>query len=302
MTCVTTDAPAHRAADADRVSCFFAMLRLAASVLLLAITMGGCIFFANGTEALDAGPEMDAGAGVDHGVADAGWGDGNWTQCTSPVVEGLAVCGGPFHCSATSAACSGCGDCLFNDPGCTAQDPLNTCINDGLVAAADGTPARSCPACPDGNICVAMFTGFESFTCAPYDLGVLFAKNGASDRVRYADMGLWTGALLPPPPVTCPSVPDLQFCGGKCGTCPSGQVCAGRSPLHPNSFCVPQGSGPCPIGGNVCPWSPDAGVGCLKFTVQPDAQAVANQWGLCVPTSLCEAAAAGLPGGATCSL
>jgi hypothetical protein len=284
-------------------------MRVAFAFIIIAIVAIACTLAACGSSGRPGtGPTQDGGASQD-AYADV-WGDGGWTQCTSP--DHLAVCGGPDHCSATSAACTLCGRCLLNEPGCTSQDPLNACGNDGLLAALGGTSPQGCPACPDGMICVVwdqQDIKYNGFTCSPFDLGVLFAKNGAADRVRYADMGLWDGGALPSPPATCPTVPGLEMCGGACGDCPDGggEFCTGRSPLHPYGFCVPKDPGvgctaskdECGIGGVV---GPEAGVGCFSYTVQPDAQAVANQMGICLPTALCQAAAAGLPGGGTCSL
>lgn len=245
-------------------------------------------FVACGGRAGGATAEGDAGdAALNDGSEPAP--DAGWTQCTSP--SGFAVCGGPNQCPSASAQCPQCiGDT-------SSPNGVSACATDPLVqyqAQLCGSP------CTDGSICVALEDD-TTFFCAPYDIGVLFAKNGAADRVRYADMGAWTGDPLPLPS-TCPSIPGVQVCGGNCGPCPEGQVCTGRSPLHAYSFCAPQ-EYHCVAGSHDC--GADAGLsghGCLTFTVQADAQAVANKWGLCLPATLCQAVAAGLPGGATCSL
>lgn len=228
--------------------------------------------------------------------------DGEWTQCTSP--DGYAVCGGPAQCPASSAACQSCGvGSIGGGDAGGAQGSLYACVNDALVAF--GAPSDK--VCLDGAIYVAEYAP-DAFVCAPYDLGVLFAKNGATDRVRYVDMGVWTGDPLPLP-TSCPNIPGLQLCGGNCGPCPNQEMCTGRSPLHPYSFCVPQDTGASPgLGcnaGSGCPGPgnvPDAGIGCLTYKVEPSAQAFADKSGICLPDDLCKAAAAGLPGGGTCSM
>jgi hypothetical protein len=221
-------------------------------------------------------------------AADDGFDGGEeagWTQCASP--SGYAVCGGTANCPTNSDACSG---------SCSAS-PLGACGNAALLQF--GGPNLCADSCADGDICVAYFNEATAFFCAPFDLGVLFAQNGATDRVRYADMGSWTGQSLPLP-ATCPTVPGVQVCGGNCGACLQGDVCTGRSPLHPYSFCAPPSSGPCSAGSHDC--GNDGGtLGCLTFTVDSAAQSLANTNGLCLPRDICLSVAAGLPGGATCS-
>jgi hypothetical protein len=130
--------------------------------------------------------------------------------------------------------------------------------------------------------------------CAPYDVGVLFAMNGAGtpDRLRYADFGLWTGDTLPEP-ATCPTFSGFQICGGHCGGCDEG-VCIGRSPLHPYGFCAYDTGSGCPATACASDQS------CFHYIVQAAAQDLADQEGLCLPKALCEALAADYPGGANC--
>jgi len=217
--------------------------------------------------------------------------EAGWTQCASP--GGYAVCGGPAMCSASSAACGQCG--LYIGPGATdAGGSLSTCTN---TAWTNYGAAQCGQMCPDGSVCVAEFKP-SVFMCAPFELGVLFAMNGATDRVRYADMGAWTGEALPLP-ATCPTVQGVEVCGGNCPPCSnSGDVCTGRSPLHPYGFCAqPNTQGPCSAG-TPC----SAGIGCLTFKVEGSVQTLADKYGMCLPSSLCTAVANGLPGGATCSM
>jgi hypothetical protein len=225
---------------------------------------------------------------------DASTGDGGpdagWSQCSAP--GGLEVCRGPASCSTGSSTCSVCADDLFGMP--SPPGSLSVCANPAWQA----TSGKSCGSfCSDGSICVSELSGApDSFFCAPYDLGVLFAQNGASDRVRYADMATWTGAPLPIPS-TCPPLSGIQICGADCGTCPQDEACTGRSPLHPYGFCGPPNSGPCdPTVTGSCP----TGLSCFVFQVDAPAQAEANKYGLCVSSALCQSLATELPGGGKC--
>lgn len=254
-----------------------------ASLLLATAVLCACGGRAQGQPSGgDGGTGFDSGGEVD--ASDAGW-----TQCSSP--SGYAVCNGPQSCP-TGGACQSCANITSTE--------VVACLNDAL--ASFNATANTCGSpCLDGSICVAWMDD-KTYMCAPFEMGVLFAQNGGSNRARYVDMGLWTGDALPLP-ATCPAVDGLQLCGGNCGPCPSGQLCTGRSPLHPYSFCVPPNRFACARGSHNC--GVDAGTqgqSCLTFTVQTDAQALADQWGICLPGPLCQAAAAGLPGGATCSL
>jgi hypothetical protein len=209
-----------------------------------------------------------------------------WTQCSSP--HGVAVCNGPASCPNVGPTCPG---------GCFGHS------KDYLAACADflkGMGYRSCnDQCPDGTICVqSSGPGLDPFDCAPFELGVLYSKNDAGDRVRYADMGTWTGEPLPEPS-TCPAVDGIRICGGNCGGCPPGNECTGRSPLHPYGFCAPRAPTPgCVPAKSACN---DTGHSCFAFKVQPEAQARANLYGICLPDALCQALAQRLPGGGTCT-
>ena len=264
-----------------------------ALLLPLACGISACGGVASSPESPpDAG--ADVGSRQDSGLA--GRPDAGWTQCTSP--EGYAVCGGPAGCPSTSSPCDVCGDGSG-----TGDGGLSACINPPLVAFDGDKAARCDQACPDGSICVDLL-GQAVLFCAPFDMGMLFANNGGWDQVRYADMGIWTGAALPLP-ADCPVLAGVQLCGGNCGPCGGDERCTGRSPLHPFSFCVPKGTGgPCDAGagcagpGNMT----DAGVGCFTYKVQPSGQALEDSRGMCLPGALCTSAAAGLPGGGTCSM
>jgi hypothetical protein len=255
--------------------------RIAALATLVALQLlegcGGSV--SSGAPAADAGD--DASTESDVGT------EAMATQCQSP--DGFAVCGGTSACPDTAT----CG-CVprFCDAG------AGLCANDAAVA----WNAPYCFLCADGDVCV-----LESSTCGaviptdlgdcyPYEVGALFAQNGASDQVWYTDYSSWTGEALPDPE-TCPTFGTFRICGGNCGGCNSGEVCTGRSPLHPYGVCIAtsaqgcstQGTTPCTVGSS-----------CFRYTVQPAAQVGANGHGVCLPTNECQDMAANLPGGGTC--
>jgi len=260
-------------------------MRLRALPVALAVAVSAC-----GGSA--ANPSDAGDAGRDSSTADSSNGDAGWTQCVAP--SGVAVCGGPSMCPADSSSCAACG-VLANG---TADGPLNPCENIATIQYGKDT------VCPDGTIyAVLVNSSSNTFLCAPWDLGVLYAKNGSTDRVRYADMGIWTGAELPAPNV-CQSISNVELCGGNCGGCSQvDDTCTGRSPLHPFGFCVPSSAtNHCARTVAHCGWG-DAGIGssCLTFTVEASAQVAADKNGLCLPSQLCQDLATGLPGGAECT-
>jgi hypothetical protein len=228
-----------------------------------------------------------SGGGTSSGGTSSGGTGGGWASCSTP--EGFAICGGPNHCGAGTSDCTAC-----------LWDPTLQEVSECSGGAMESWESKRCPAeCPDGAVCVTLAKALsEKWFCAPFDLGVLYANNGAGTpgRLRYADLGLWTGDQLPQPE-TCPSFTGFQICGGHCGGCPGQEVCTGRSPLHPYGVCVgpsvldTPATGPC-----ACP----TGERCFSFTVQPDAQSVATQNAFCLPQDMCQQLAAQLPGGGTC--
>src|SRR5262245_60566249 len=106
-------------------------------------------------------------------ATDAGQEDAGWSQCSSP--EGLTVCAGPYRCNEP-----GC-DCLLG----TDQLP-GACSSDAVQGF--GLKGYYCHECLDGQICVILGDDISP-NCGPYNLGVLFAQNGAPDHVHYADFG-----------------------------------------------------------------------------------------------------------------
>ena len=152
------------------------------------------------------------------------------------------------------------------------------------------------PGARDGNVLYA-FPGKSFLVEIPFSGAQFLDAHGEGHRLAYADTGKWTGEPLPLP-TACPEVPEVDLCGGNCGGCPAGQLCTGRSPLHPWSFCISETAGNCtPVNRD---FQCEVGEGCFTYTVQPEQQPIADGVGICLPTARCNAAAAGLPGGGKC--
>jgi hypothetical protein len=130
-----------------------------------------------------------------------------------------------------------------------------------------------------------------------FEGGLFLFQHGQGDRVAYADRGLFTGEPLPLP-TTCPELTAGQACGGLCGGCPVGQVCTGRSPLHPHGVCVTTASAGCRYPKEQG-WTCQPTEACFAFTVEPERQAFANRTAFCVPKAVCEEYRK-LPGGGEC--
>ena len=250
--------------------------------LLICAGCGGTLQTGDGS---DGGSEADAA----HDAYDAGPVDeAGYTRCATP--EGYGICGSATGCDGTRP---GCGTCGFLDAG------VGIC-GDVWNALAPNI----CPLCEDGEICMnAGRSAPASLICVPYSLGHLLSPFvGTLNLLRYADLGLWTDAPLPEA-ATCSTFSGFQVCGGTCGGCDPGWYCVGRSPLHPNGFCVDYlRSGECSLAGkNTCAYGGLGADGCFTYKVQPEAQAVADEHGVCVPMATCKALAVSLPGGGTCT-
>ena len=236
----------------------------------------------------DAGSEKDAAS--DGALA----ADGGWTMCEAP--SGVSICGGPNLCGAQCKVC-------FKTDG-----TLSAC-GDVNYQFIDPNPPTDTLLCPDGalNACDWDEYAPECFagSCVTEDLPKLYLANGRPDLAKYADRSTYTGDPLPTP-ASCPSMPPgLSLCGGACGSvCWGGdERCTGRSPLHPYSMCVPKQptSFPCARGNNGYCNSVRSGFMCLTYEVDQAAQLLADQNSLCVPSTLCQAAAQSYPGGAFCT-
>ena len=151
------------------------------STLLLFIGASACGGVVSAGDAGDAGLESLDGPG--------------WTTCAAP--DKSQVCRGPNQCPDDNA-CGGCLPVTGNDLGLCASSLLN----------------EQCPYEDDGFVCVeSEFPNLGVWTQGTFNLGGLFAKNGAADRVRYADFGLWTGEAIPNP-LSCPTLTSALMCGG----------------------------------------------------------------------------------------
>jgi len=261
------------------------MKRAIVALIGLAIGCGGKV---------DGTPDGGDGGTTD-GSFDAGLDAAGWTNCEAP--SGVSICGGPNDCG------SQCKTCVYGDSGL-----LNAC-NDVNYQFTVSDGAADTFLCPDGamNACAFDKGAPDCWqgACVTEDLPKLYLLNGRPDLARYSDRASYTGDPIPPPPTSCPSVAQgLELCGGACGPCQDGTMtCTGRSPLHPYSMCLtsePE-SFPCARGSNGYCNSVRPGDMCLTYKVDSAAQSIADQNSLCVPASICQAAAQSYPGGAFCT-
>lgn len=253
-----------------------------AGVPLLVVACGGRL----------AGDDGGLDASTDSGMD----GEAGYTACSTP--EGFRICGTPA-CSNNDPSC---GACASND-----QNRIGIC---GTTLVDNPLLQRGCDQwCPDGSICVELFLGEIYYRCGPYSLGVLLEKYSPDSTIaRYADLSAWTGDSLPEPN-TCPASAGYQLCGGACSPCPVGDICAGRSPLHPWGVCVPDSPPPDQEhtiddagtfdGPTTC--AGDAGEAVFVFKVDSPSQSTAAKYGRCMPLAMCQALAATYPGGGACT-
>jgi len=209
------------------------------------------------------------------------------TECRAD--NGVQICGGKYQCSPTDPGCEYC--LLF--PDMLEANEVGFCVNQALG------DWHSCYLCEDGRICATTMESDTIPNCVPWEIGPLFTAAGASHRLRYADHSAWTGAPLPEPD-TCPVLQDVPLCGANCGGCAAGEVCTGRSPLHPYGICASSD-----ISISACNTTTEkckAGQGCFIFSVQSEHQAEADANGYCLSEKACLATAAMLPGGGKCEL
>jgi len=249
------------------------------------------------------GRVIGADAGQDASGSDAVVETDGWTACSSP--RGAVVCGGPNQCdpACPTADAGGCGIDLF---GGGPDGSLRECTYPDAPLGKD--PSGSCAECEDSFLCIDPYPGKSGaypspIACVSPDYGVLYQGSGYGKYVSYADHGTYTNSSLPSP-ATCPPVAGITLCGGSCGSCPPGYVCVGRSPLHPYSLCVNDESQTPPNTGSYCHRGVDhcdSGRECFTFKVDDAAQPLADGDSLCVDQSICQAAAAGYPGGAYCT-
>ncbi len=249
--------------------------RTVALLAMAALACGGQVVPGNGDAGADGAPD---GAG--------------YTDCTSP--SGYAVCGGPNQCDFHNCISA----CSYAIP----PSDFGFCLGSGLPDPLNG---KVCEPGYGGDVCILIpiINSTTGWADAPFEMGPLFASNGAADRVRYADLSLWTGDPVPDPQ-SCPDLGGTPACGGACGACPAGFTCRGRSPLHPVGFCSDDSANwgancgaPPSVYHGACPKSQ----GCFTYLVQPEVQKDADDAGMCLPIDQCNALAAAMPGGAKCT-
>lgn len=238
------------------------------------------------------GMVVGADGGIDSGSADGSPADAGWTPCTSP--QGYAVCGGTSSCSPPNCSCGdeldGVEICLGHAgsrPDPYSNGPCNPGL-DGFVCMLTTIP----PPFPDA-------ASAKEWITEAFELAELIASNGGSDRLRYADLGKWTGDPIPDA-VACVPIGGVDTCGGKCGACSGSATCVGRSPLHPIGICDPNHSMPCSVNPKIAGYSCQGSNACFTYIVEPDAQSDADGAGICLPTDACNALASQIPGGGKC--
>jgi len=240
----------------ERSSC-----RLLLASVVLALACGAC------------DPEVETLTGANgQGAGVSGTSGGE--LCSTP--GGQRVCQGPNDCSTD--------DCLCLEDSFGAEpNALGICsleMGPWLALLFD---------CPDGTVLL------YDITCAPWDLGKLFCDSGASHKVRFLDYGAFDCEPLPEPS-DCPETEVLKLCGDACGACDDGELCRGRSRLHPYSFCMPSGVDFCRKEEPYC----GEGDNCFVYNVDEVSQPTADNLGICMPAATCAAAEAELPGGGVC--
>lgn len=224
------------------------------------------------------------------------------TACGGSTSDGTNDAGADSPCVSASrayAVCNGPNACFTGAPSsqceyCSSQwDPtkVGMCFNTGL---SEGFAT-------DGQLYVEPVPeAVGAWDPYPFELGELFADNGATDRVRYADWAEWDGATLPEP-TACPTFTNYRVCGGNCNGCMTGETCTGRSPNHPYGICLLNGNGRCGAlqsdGGYLgCA----ADQVCFTFQSTSSGQATADIEGLCMSTAGCQEALTTYPGGGFC--
>lgn len=228
--------------------------------------------------------------GVDSGSTslDAAIDDAGLFACSSS--QGHRVCDGTNNCPEDAL----CGACI--KWGAVAGiDPNDKSV--GLCSAGTGF-SHDCDVAPDGSVCFSYQNRDEFGLTAPFPTALLFLKNGGEPkRIRYADGSLFTSEPLPLP-LVCPKLPVARLCGGNCGPCADGEICHGRSPKHPYSYCIPIPPLPSSHGCSKTYPKCDAGFGC--FILEDGAPPPPENWGYCLELSICQDLAKNLPGGGTC--
>jgi CBS domain-containing protein len=174
-------------------------------------------------------------------------------------------------------------------------------LDDVLNALARRMPtvAHRKTAAGPSDVALATVAIGDVIIVLPHEIGPLFCEGGGRDVLFFVDHQPYDCSPLPEP-VDCPAAGALELCGDACGPCQEPtDVCYGRSPRHPHSFCIPKANGPSCSSTKPCAYESRA---CFHFVHEGDpvAQALADEFGICLERSVCEAAAAEIPGGGRC--
>lgn len=232
---------------------------------------------------------QDGGADGGPILPDAAMDDAGLYDCSSS--QGHRVCRGTNRCAEDRT----CGTCIKWGQ-LVGIDPNDQGV--GLCTGGTGYTSDGCPLAPDGNVCFSYQDRPDYDQTAPFPTALLFVKNGgATSRIRYADGSPFSGTPLPLPSL-CPKLPVARLCGGNCGTCADGEICHGRSPTHPFSYCIPVPPLPSSHGCSKTYPKCDAGFGC--FILDDGAPPPPENWGYCLELVQCQDLAKNLPGGGTC--
>lgn len=262
--------------------------RILAAPIVSILAIAGC---GGAIDPHDAAVRDSSSDATDSGATEAG----AWTSCSGP--EGYRICRGSNRCP--DLPC-----CLDPEPPSETNYAATVCYDDSLfdyIVAHSNKDLWGCVSC-EGVCANLRYAGPAvpgSLDCVPYEIGVLYADGGAADRLRYADLGLWRNEPIPANAGACPSVSGFKLCGPGCGTCsgPS-ERCMGRAPLHPTGVCVSTAARAC--NANLASTGCYSTESCFTFTVELEAQAVADQYGRCVDAATCSGLAASIPGGGRC--
>jgi len=199
--------------------------------------------------------------------------------------DGVRLCGAPCPDPAAIPDCPGDGCTPVAQRDSLVATDMGLCwpdLNDWVNAP--------CIACREGEVCVHRADG--GLWCVPRGVCDALYAFGEVDVCRYVDKTPYTGAPLAGAPGCLDGV---ALCGGGCGPCVPGDHCAGRSASQAFGICVnslisdpTQCSPTLPNLRDAC--HPDLEL-CAAFITEPEDQALANEYGICVDRDRCLIAA-----------